>query len=140
MNASFAILLAVFCALGFSACASSFPKKTKATDPEPPQVERAKLVGRIASIPADKRFVLIQSYGKWNLGSGQILTTHGPDERSANLRTTGESLGEFAAADLQSGLVEIGDAVYSQPLIKPTPAPASAESLPTAETRILKNN
>ena len=79
-------------------------------------VEGPKLVGRIASIPADKRFVLIQSYGKWTIESGQILTTRGPNERSANLRTTGETLGEFTAADLQSGAVEVGDAVYFQHL------------------------
>ena len=78
-----------------------------------------KLVGRIASVPADKRFVLIQSYGPWEIETGRILTTRGPDERTANLRTTGEKLGEFAAADLQSGTVEVGDAVYSQHVPKP---------------------
>lgn len=99
-----------------------------ATQPDKPEekenntvVKGPKLVGRIASIPADKRFVLIQSYGKWEVESGRILTTRGPDERTANLRTTGESLGEFAAADLQSGSVEVGDAVYSQHIVKPTP-------------------
>jgi hypothetical protein len=82
-------------------------------------VEGPKLIGRIASIPADRRFVLIQSYEKWNIESGKILTTRGPDDRSANLKTTGESLGEFAAADLQSGTVEVGDAVYSRHVAKP---------------------
>ncbi len=88
-------------------------------------VEGPKLVGRIASIPADKRFVLIQSYGKWTIESGQILTTRGPNDRSGNLRTTGETLGEFAAADLQSGAVEVGDAVYFQHI----PSPSTSEVL-----------
>jgi hypothetical protein len=96
-------------------------------------VEGPKLVGKIASIPADKRFVLIQSYGKWELAAGAILTTRGPDERTANLRVTGETLGEFAAADLQSGTLEKGDAVYSQaipppPIPSPAPEPSKNES------------
>ena len=122
-----AILLAASCGLCFSACASMKPKKSKTAETKPPPVEGPQLVGRIASIPADKRFVLIQSYGKWNIETGRILTTRGPDERSANLRTTGESLGEFAAADLQSGLVEVGDAVYSQPISKPAAMPGTPE-------------
>lgn len=82
-----------------------------------------KLVGRIASIPADKQFALIQSYEKWNTEIGTILTTRGSEERSANLRVTGESMGQFAAADIQSGTVEIGDAVYSRHVPKPTETP-----------------
>lgn len=97
--------------------------------PEPknePKSEAPKLVGRIASVPADKRFVLIQSYDHWNIETDTILTTRGPMERTANLRVTGESLGQFAAADLQSGIVEVGDAVYS--LHVPKPAEPTSES------------
>jgi hypothetical protein len=94
-----------------------------ATKPDKPQPaknnEGPKLVGRIASVPADKRFVLIQSYEKWNVGAGTVLTTRGDHERTANLLTTGETLGPFAAADVQSGTVEPGDAVYSQHTPKP---------------------
>lgn len=93
---------------------------------EKPLVETPTLVGRIASIPADKRFVLIQSYGKWTIEAGTILTTRGNDARTANLRVTGETLGQFAAADLQSGSVEIGDAVYSRHVPKPPPSPPQA--------------
>jgi hypothetical protein len=119
-----AVLLAAFSCLVISSCAS-----TQSEKPEPVKSvqEGPKLVGRVASIPADRRFVLIQSYGKWNIESGRILTTRGPDDRTANLRTTGETLGEFAAADLQSGTVEVGDAVYSQHVAKP------AELLTTPE-------
>ena len=118
MKSSLTLLLAV--ALFVCSCGSAKPEKPK-EEAKKPIVEGPKLVGRIASIPADKRFVLIQSYGKWGVESGQILTTRGPDDRTANLRTTGELLGEFAAADLQSGSVEVGDAVYSQHVVKPTP-------------------
>lgn len=88
-----------------------------------PAAEGPELVGRIASIPADKRFVLIQSYGSWKIETGTILTARGLDERTANLLVTGEKLGQFAAADIQSGSVEIGDAVYSQHLPKPSVPP-----------------
>jgi hypothetical protein len=109
-----------------SSCAPTQPDKPteKALKPV---VEGPMLIGRIASIPADNRFVLIQSYGKWDVESGRILTTRGPDARTANLRTTGESLGEFVAADLQSGTVEVGDAVYSQHIAKPAPLLTSPE-------------
>jgi hypothetical protein len=92
--------------------------------------ERPRLVGRIASIPADRKFVLIQSYGTWEIATGAIVTTQGPESRAANLRVTGEKLGQFAAADIQSGALEIGDGVYStvsppQPSPKPEPLEAS---------------
>ena len=124
MKSSLTLLFAAsFCVCS---CASTKPDKPK-EEVTKPIVEGPKLVGRIASIPADKRFVLIQSYGKWEMETGRILTTRGPDERTANLRTTGESLGEFAAADLQSGALEVGDAVYSQHIAKPAPLSTSPE-------------
>lgn len=126
MKASSAILFAASCCLCFSSCASTKPEKPEPEAKKAP-AEGPALVGRIASIPADKRFVLIQSYGKWEVETGRILTTRGPDDRTANLLATGESLGEFAAADLQSGRVEVGDAVYSQHVAKPVPAPATPE-------------
>lgn len=101
-----------------SGCGLFTGKKNELKD-ENPTTQAPKLVGRIATIPADKRFVLIQSYGTWKVGQGELLTTRGPEERSANLRVTGESLGQFAAADVQSGIVEIGDAVYSRHSPKP---------------------
>jgi hypothetical protein len=131
-----AVLLAAFCCLAISSCASTQPEKSEpANTPE----KGPKLVGRVASIPADRRFVLIQSYGAWNIESGRILTTRGPDERTANLRTTGEILGEFAAADLQSGSVEVGDAVYSQHVAKPAEVLTTPE-LPQPQTEALPEN
>ena len=110
---------------------------------EKPSTDAPKLVGRIASIPADKRFVLIQSYGSWKVAQGELLTTRGPEERSANLLVTGESLGQFAAADLQSGAVEIGDAVYSRHIPKPqepvTPIPVEPQLPDSQNTNPLEN-
>jgi hypothetical protein len=131
-----AVLLAAFSCLIISSCAS-----TQTAKPEPAKTveEGPKLVGRVAAIPADRRFVLIQSYGKWTIESGRILTTRGPDDRAANLRTTGETLGEFAAADLQSGTVEVGDAVYSQHIAKPAEMLTTPE-LPQPENQALLEN
>jgi hypothetical protein len=122
--------LAALALTGCGVFKSAKPAKTEET----PKSEAPKLVGRIASIPADRRFVLIQSYEKWKVEAGTILTTRGPDERTANLLATGESLGQFAAADLQSGLVEVGDAVYSRHVPKPpTPAETATPAEPATE-------
>ena len=126
MKSRLVIFTASVSVLLLAACASGGGKPAK--EEKPPAAEGPKLVGRIASVPADRRFVLIQSYGEWTAATGAILTTRGPEERTANLRTTGESLGDFAAADLQSGTVEVGDAVYSQHLPKPPPAIGSPEA------------
>lgn len=112
--------------LAVVSCATKEPE-------EKPKAEPPRLVGRIASIPADRRFVLIQSFGKWTAEPGAILTTRGAEQRSANLLVTGEALGQFAAADLQSGQVELGDAVYSQHIPKPPPADEPAADPPTRE-------
>lgn len=107
-----------------------------ADEPEQTAVEKAeaesrpRLVGRIASIPADRKFVLIQSYGTWTVETGSILTTQGPDGRSANLLATGEKLGQYAAADVRAGTLEIGDGVYSIAKI-PEPAEDSSEAVAT---------
>lgn len=104
-----------------AACAADPEEKPKESDSTAP-----KLVGRIASIPSAGKFVLIQSYGKWTVETGSILTTQGPGERAANLRATGEKLGQYAAADIQSGTLEMGDAVYTISTL-PTKSLTSAE-------------
>lgn len=144
MKLSFAILLSA-ASVCLSSCATDKKAKPEEKKEEKkPVVEGPKLVGRIANIPTDRRFVLIQRYGEWQTEAGAILTTRGPEERTANLRVTGEKLGEFAAADLQSGTVEKGDAVYSQHAPKPvqpalTPEVPQTEDPPKTEN-IQKNN
>lgn len=112
----------------FALLAGCATKPEKPKEPAKPVAASPQLVGIVASVPSDKQFVLIRSYGKWDAQTGQILTTRGPEGRVANLRVTGEKLGEFSAADVQAGTAEIGDAVYSQPAAeapKPVPAPVS---------------
>jgi hypothetical protein len=125
MKAPLAPWIAMFIAAALVSCASQ--KSATLEKPETPEKSDAPvLIGRIASIPADKRFVLIQSYANQKVRSGTILTTRGTQGRTANLRATGESLGQFAAADLQSGTLEVGDAVYSRHTPKPIKPPAEA--------------
>lgn len=123
-----------------SACAAFKSHKPEAK----PAKEAPQLIGQIASIPADKRFVLIQSYGRWNVDAGTVLTSRGPDNRSANLLATGEVLGQFAAADLQSGTLDVGDAVYSHHVPQAASAPNTPQQSPKeaspAPDKILKNN
>jgi len=88
---------------------------------------KSQLVGRIASISSDKKFVLIQSYGSWEVPVGSVLTTEGGENRTSNLRNTGEKLGQFAAADIQAGLPLVGDAVFSASAPIPKSAPAVPE-------------
>jgi hypothetical protein len=122
-------------------------KPDKPKEPAKPVAPSPQLVGIVASVPSDKRFVLIRSYGKWDATTGQIVTTRGPDGRAANLRVTGEKLGEFSAADVQAGTAEIGDAVYSQPVAetpKPSPSPVplpepSTPVGPAPKSEVLKN-
>ena len=115
------------CATTKSAKPEEKPKKTEVTAP--------RLVGRIASIPAGQKFVLIQSYGKWEVPASSILTTSGSDERVANLLATGENLGQYAAADIQSGSVEVGDAVYFRPPVKTPEAAETDTSQQPTETQ-----
>ena len=96
--------------LSLSACAHK-PEETPSekTDAD----SKPRLVGRVASIPTDRTFVLIQSYGTWTVETGSILTTQGPEGRTANLLATGEKLGQYAAADIRTGVLEVGDGVYT---------------------------
>ena len=122
------ILLLSSLALALTSCAD---------DEEPIPITKTgetlkpKLVGRVASVPSDKRFVLIESYGKWDVAAGSLLTTRGADERTANLLVTGEALGQYAAADFQGGALEVGDAVYSRETRKTVSPPT--ESVPLDE-------
>ncbi|QTN31063.1 hypothetical protein HZ994_01545 [Akkermansiaceae bacterium] len=105
-------------ALLLPSCAEKAQEQPTAKEEEKP---KPRLVGRIASIPAGRKFTLIQAYGKWDIPTGSILTTQGPEGRAANLLATGEKLGQYAAADIQSGILEVGDGVYST-VIPPEPA------------------
>ena len=108
-------------------CATEPPGKDEADDSAKTTPQ---LIGRIASVPAEGGFVLIQNFGAAKLPSGTVLTSRGEEDRNANLLVTGESLGQFTAADIRSGQVLTGDGVYSHHVPKPEPAAKPAVSSP----------
>ncbi|MGB6219406.1 hypothetical protein [Haloferula sp.] len=94
-----------------------FGEKEEKNETAPEAATAPKLVGRIASINAPQRFVLIEGYGEWKLGEGLLLSSFGGgNQRSGSLIASGERMGRFAAADWKSGQVEVGDLVYARPL------------------------
>ena len=90
------------------------------------ETQAPELIGRIASVLADGGFVLIQKLGAKELPGGTVLTSRGTEDRAANLLVTGESLGQFAAADVRTGHVQVGDGVYSHHSPAPQPTPETA--------------
>ncbi len=134
MKANPILWLATFAMVTLPACTFLHAPPKPASEATKPAPIAPQMIGRIAAVPADKRFVLIQNFGNGKINAGTILTTRGPDDRTANLLTTGESLGQFTAADVQSGLLEVGDGVYSRHIPAPTvdstdnPPPAPPDS------------
>lgn len=102
--------------------------------------EIMQLVARVQSRPGNKDFVLLEAYGKWTLDEGVILFAYGNDGRTATLITSGEKLGQFVAADVKSGEVAVGDAVYHRtkgasvaPPVSPSPPKEpSSQATPAA--------
>jgi len=94
-----------------------------------------RLAGRIQSVNKESKFVLIRRYGRWNVDEGETVESRGGD-RTANLKPTGEKLGEHIAADIRSGDAEVGDAVYIRRTTKKkkpsllTPPPTSTPTTP----------
>ncbi|BDS08682.1 hypothetical protein NT6N_37220 [Oceaniferula spumae] len=76
-----------------------------------------RLSGRVQTVNKDSKFVLIRRYGPWKVDEGEIVESRG-ENRTANLAPTGEKLGEHVAADIRSGEVEVGDAVYIRRVVK----------------------
>jgi len=76
---------------------------------------RVSPVGRVDKVNQKAGYVFIRKYGSWKLDDSEILETRGGGNgvgRSANLLATGEKIGERVAADIRSGDVKVGDAVF----------------------------
>lgn len=108
LNSNMAKLLFFLCLLTwiFSACAADVktPRQMSAN-------EDRRLAGRVYQVEEESQFVLIRKYGKWAVLNGETVISQG-EGRTANLFPTGEELGEHVAADIRSGSVKVGDAVY----------------------------
>lgn len=79
---------------------------------EPTQeIQKSRLAGRVERVNLASEFVRIRRYGPWRVSEHEVVVSRGGG-RNANLLPTGEKLGEYIAADIRSGVVEVGDAVY----------------------------
>jgi hypothetical protein len=94
-----------------NSCASN-PVEEEVVD-EP---QRDRMVARVASVNTTANYVLIQRFGRLVIPEDSILYTLGSsgsdDHSAASIKVTGERLGQFLAADIISGKLEVGDAVY----------------------------
>ncbi len=106
-------ILSVPLALLFASC--SLFEKEEEIKPEEDST-RPRLVGRVAQVPSGGGFVLVETYGAWKVPDGGLLSGIGTEGRTSNLVATGEKLGQFAAADIRSGVAKIGDSVYYRPI------------------------
>lgn len=93
-----------------------FGGKPELEPTEQKKPSQPRYIGQITSIHAAQGFVLIRRSPGVTLVPSTILISRGPggpkQQRVANLRITGESLGQMAAADIQSGSPQVGDSVY----------------------------
>ncbi|MBK1830728.1 hypothetical protein JIN77_08325 [Verrucomicrobiaceae bacterium R5-34] len=127
------LLSAVMLSLLLPSC-GLFKRKKKIEVAAKPEV---RLAGRIQSVNMDSKFVLIRRYGGWHVDEGEIVESRGGN-RTANLRPTGEKLGEHIAADIRSGDAAVGDAVYIRRIAeKKEPSLLTADSTPSAPALIV---
>lgn len=78
-----------------------------------------KLVARVSSVNLSANYVLIQRYGQLVVPDDSILYTLNSTAgqgKGANIKLTGEKLGQFLAADIVSGQIKVGDSVYLRDL------------------------
>jgi hypothetical protein len=97
-------------ALLMASCSLFGKKPVKKKEDDTP-----KLVGRVASLPVGGGYALVETYGRWQVPTGGLLTSAG-ENRAATLVASGEKVERFAAADIKSGTLEPGDAVFYRPI------------------------
>ena len=120
---SFMRLLLLLALAGLSSCSLFKDEEEKPGE----SATKPSLVGRVASVQEGSGFVLIESYGPWKVPDGGLLSGIGTEGRTSNLVATGEKLGQYAAADIRSGLAKVGDSVYYRPIADSNePAPTIA--------------
>lgn len=119
------LVCAVLCGSLLSGCGlvkKLFGSKPKAV----PQAREVRLAGRVEKVDTARGYVLIRRYGPWRFDPAGEVAESRAAGRTANLYPTGERLGEHVAADIRSGAVEVGDAVYirqTKVSRKPKPSP-----------------
>ena len=79
-------------------------------------VQPDRMVARVSSVNKEAKYVLIQRFGRLVIPEDSVLYTLGShaaeDNNAASIKVTGERLGQFLAADIISGELNVGDTVY----------------------------
>ena len=71
-----------------------------------------RVVGEIASVHPNEKFVLIKRYFQGGgFGEGTLIASVSPGGVTSSLVLTGETLGRYHAADIQEGSPSNGDVV-----------------------------
>jgi len=126
-------VLAVVCAL--AGCAA------KQEVVQPARAPLAKMVGRVATVDAAGRYVLIQVYGTWSVPNEVLLRVYSDANGASTLRPTGERQGRYVAADIVAGNPGPGDGVMyapasddeASPAVPEMPNPAAPADAPPAD-------
>ncbi len=130
------------CAIAFlfAACESTTtPKEEK--KPEEKKKETVYYIGSIYKVYPDSKFALVRIV-KQKPAAGTTLIAHpaaGPHLRMANLQVSNETIDNnitpLIAADIRSGQLEVGDAVYIYRALGEAPPPfvGAKEGTPTGE-------
>ncbi len=134
-------LFACAIAFLFAACEStSTPKEEK--KPEEEKKETVYYIGSIYKVYPDSKFALVRIV-KQKPAAGTTLIAHpaaGPHVRMANLQVSNETIDNnitpLIAADIRSGQLEVGDAVYIYRALGEAPPPfaAGADGTPAGAT------
>ena len=81
-------------------------------DGEEPGISSMRVVGEIASVHPNEKFVLIKRYFQGGgFGEGTLIASVSPGGVTSSLVLTGETLGRYHAADIQEGSPSNGDVV-----------------------------
>ncbi len=130
----------LFALLTLSLASCGLLKKIGYKEPAPEikKDEGRRVIGRVASVSAEGKFVLIQKYRPGKLPENTLFQSHGISGSQGSLKPTGERVRDFFAADIISGNTVIGDAVTGLPMVskepKTSPVEAPKTTNPTPET------
>ncbi|MFK7909398.1 MAG: hypothetical protein AB8F34_02230 [Akkermansiaceae bacterium] len=120
------LIFTILCAGCLTSCA--YLRQFIGSNPKVVMAEKdVRLAGRVERVDTAGGYVLIRRYGPWRFDASEEVAESRAEGRTANLLPTGEKLGEHIAADIRSGEVEVGDAVYIR-LIKASRKPETSSN------------
>lgn len=95
----------------FTSCQNTAKPTETEEKKEPPRYLES-LVGKVTSYEADTKIIIIQTLGSFKNKADDVVFSRGKEGRTGNLHLTGQGNQFFRAAELRSGDVEVGDAIF----------------------------